>query len=131
MKMDIIRFAGGILLIALICQVIRRYLPEYAMVVVLGASVILLPIVFSGVLPIFAQVEELFELTGLPDSYGAVLVKCLGICLITQLASEACRDVGEQALAGKIELAAKVSMVLLALPLFSAVLSVVASLTDG
>ena len=37
----------------------------------------------------------------MPGEYGLILFKALGICLITQLASDACRDAGEAALASK------------------------------
>ena len=128
--MNLFQLSVCILLVALLCQMLRRYLPEYAMLVTLGAGKLILLLNYSVILPIFRQVEHLFALTHLPESYAAILLKTLGICLITQFASDACRDVGETSLAGKIEFAAKVSMLLLALPLFSTVLTVVSSLVD-
>lgn len=46
------------------------------------------------------------ELTGLTGDYAAVLFKAVGICLLTQLAGDVCRDSGESSIGSKTELAA-------------------------
>ena len=48
----------------------------------------------------------------------STVVKSLGICYLTQLASETCRDSGYSAIATKIELTGKVTIILMALPMF-------------
>ena len=47
-----------------------------------------------------------------------ILLKTLGVCFLTQLSADSCRDAGEGALAAKVELAGKLFIVILALPLF-------------
>ena len=51
-----------------------------------------------------------------------MVVKCLGVCILTELASNTCRDAGEQAIGAKVELAGKVTLVLVSLPLFQRLL---------
>ena len=60
--------------------------------------------------------------------YVQILFKALGICLITQIACDACRDLGETAVASKVEAAGKISVLLISLPLFEQILAVVGSL---
>ena len=48
-----------------------------------------------------------------------------------QLAADACRDAGENAMAAKAELAGKAAMLLLSLPLFEKVAELAASLIGG
>lgn len=67
----------------------------------------------------------------MPGEYGLILFKALGICLITQLASDACRDAGEAALASKADLAGKVTLLVLALPLFQKIGELAVSLING
>ncbi len=50
---------------------------------------------------------------------------------MTQLASDACSDAGEKALAAKAELAGKLAMLLIALPLFEKVAEMAVSLMNG
>ena len=68
---------------------------------------------------------------GLPAEYLRVIFRAVGICLLTQLAADTCRDAGEQSLAAKAELAGKCFMLLLALPLFERLLSLVTGLIRG
>ena len=53
----------------------------------------------------------------LPEA-GSILLKSLGICLITQIACDTCRDIGETAIASRLETAGKAAMLLLILPMF-------------
>ena len=59
------------------------------------------------------------------------MFKALGICLLSQLAADACRDAGENAMAEKAELAGKVFLLLLALPLFEKIAELALTLING
>ena len=56
------------------------------------------------------------------------IFKGLGICILAELASQSCKDVGENAIALKAELAGKVALVLISMPLFSKLLKIISSL---
>ena len=58
----------------------------------------------------------------------AVIIKSLGICYITQLAADTCKDAGEGAMAGRIELSGRVAVLILALPMFTALLQIAVGL---
>ena len=73
--------------------------------------------------PLLAQMHQLFELAGLPQTYIAVLWKALGICYVTQLAGDVCRDSREEALCSVVHMAGKIALMLQALPLIRALLS--------
>lgn len=77
---------------------------------------------------ISSALSELFEQTGLNDEYFKIIVKCLGICYVTQLGCDCCRDCGEAALASQLELTGKASMLIVSLPLFRAAVELVRSL---
>ena len=62
------------------------------------------------------------------DVCQTVLLKALAVCYITQLASDCCRDSGESAVAGKIEFAGKIAVLLIAVPLFESILGIVKDL---
>lgn len=54
---------------------------------------------------------------------GETVMKALGIAYLTNITSSVCRDCGENGLAGGVEAVGRVELLLLALPLFSDVLS--------
>lgn len=49
------------------------------------------------------------------------LLKTLGVCVVSKTCSDVCRDVGQSAIAGVVELAGILSSLLCALPLLTAV----------
>ena len=71
------------------------------------AGVIALLAILKTAAPAIAQLQSLLEGAALPQAYTAILFKALGICLLTQLTADACRDAGETALAAKAELTGK------------------------
>ncbi|MCD8094908.1 MAG: stage III sporulation AC/AD family protein [Ruminococcus sp.] len=71
---------------------------------------------------------ELFEQTDLDDDYLKIIFKSLGICYVTQLGCDCCRDCGENALASQLELAGKAALIITAFPLFTAAVEIIKSL---
>lgn len=64
------------------------------------------------------------------SAYLKIMFKVLGIALITQIISDLCRDSGESALASQTEVAAKIFIVALILPLLQAVVKVITGLAS-
>ena len=130
--MDIVTIAGVVVVAAFLAVILRQQRPEQALAVSLAAGLGILALVVSKALPVIDTLRELLESAALPVEYGAILFKALGICLLTQLAADACRDAGEAALASKAELAGKLLLLTLALPLFEKIAQTAASLiSDG
>lgn len=119
----------GVGLVAMIMAVtLRQYRPEFALLVSLASGVVILIGVVRGILPVVEQVQTIFQSTQMPAAYLQVLFKALGICFLTQIACDACRDAGEGAIGAKVELAGKVAVLVISLPLFVQVLTIVRGL---
>lgn len=122
----------GIAVIATVLSVmLKKYNPEYSMVIGLMAGIYIIGVILSKVHPAISQINSLISATKIQPQYAIILFKSLGICFITQFASDACKDAGEVGLSGKIELAGKVSIVLICLPLFEEVINTVLKLIGG
>ncbi len=74
------------------------------------------------------SITELFDSTGLDEDYLKIIFKSLGICYITQLGCDCCKDCGENALSSQLALVGKAALVITALPLFEAVIEIIRSL---
>ncbi len=116
---------------AFLALLLRRQLPEYGLLIGLIAGALVLTVVVTQAQPLFSTLNGLLESAGVPGDYGARMFKALGICLLTQLAADACRDAGESGLAGKAELVGKISLLILALPLFESIAQTSAALIGG
>ena len=59
-----------------------------------------------------------------------MLIKTVGICALAGFTSDACRDTGNSSLASKVEFAARITIVISALPLINTVLTTVKDLLN-
>ena len=119
--MWIIAAAAAGLVGTVLALILGQYRPEFRMLVT--AAVTLLLMAMEQLSPVLEQLRSTMELTGLTGDYAAILFKAVGICLLTQLAGDVCRDSGESSIASKIELAGRAAILLTAMPLIQEVLA--------
>ncbi len=119
--MDIVAVSAVILISAVISVTLKKYVPEYSIILNISAGLIIAAVLLSNFLPVINQVKNLFSHTKIPGEYGIILFKSLGICFIAQFVSDSCKDANENALASKVEFAGKIGIVTAALPLFEKV----------
>ena len=103
---------------AVLALTLRQSQPAYATVLTLSAGILLLGAAITAAVPLIGRVSALLDNSVVDSRYTSVLLKALGISLLTQTAADVCRDAGETALAAKAELGGQVLMLLCALPLF-------------
>ena len=112
---------------AAFCAVaLKKYSPEISIVIAIAAGAILVVSILSRTMPVVRSLQQLTDSIGLDPQYGVVLMKTIGICFLCQFTSDACKDAGQNALAAKVELAAKIAVLLLALPLMENILQMTA-----
>lgn len=129
--MELMNLVMAAVVAAFLAVILRRYLPEQALAVGLIGGAIILAAAGIGAEPVLDEIRVMLSDGGVPEEYVTVLFKALGVCLLTQLAADACRDAGEQGLAAKAEFAGKIAMLVLALPLFRKVGDIALSLIQG
>ena len=115
---------------AVICVVINQYKPEYTVLVSLATGMILLILAVPYLSSILDYVNEFISLGKIDVAYAKIVVKALGICVVTHLASDTCKDCGQTSIASKIELGGKVSILAISIPLFVSVLETVQKLIN-
>ncbi len=111
-----LKYCGAALLALVGVIVLRGQKSEFAGLVSLAASVILLGASVAIFLPVIEFVFEAVDGTGFGE-YLSTLTKALGITLAVQLSADVCRDAGEVSLASKLELVGKAEILVLCLPL--------------
>ena len=126
--MNIIAIASSALIAAVLSVVLKQYKPEYSMFISIAAGILIFLSVITAINPILDFIGELTDKAGLDGIYGEVLIKSLAICYITQLACDCCKDAGESAIAGKLQIAGKIAILLIALPMFKSLAEIVTGL---
>lgn len=126
--MDITSLVGIAVLSAVLCIIVRQYKPEMALGVSIACGILIMCSVISMLAPAAELISQLTASAGLDCGYTRTLFKALAVCYITQLGSDCCKDAGESAIAGKVELAGKAAVVVISLPVFSSLAEVVMKL---
>ena len=115
---------------AVLSLVLKQYKPEYSMFISLASGILIFISVIAAINPIIRYITELTENAGLGGMYAEVLLKSLAVCYLTQLASDCCKDAGETAIAGKLQIAGKIAVLIMALPIFKSITEIIMGLID-
>lgn len=112
----------GVGICALVCvMVIKELRKDYVPLFMIGFSVIML----SYLIPkIGGAVDFLTECAELADGERiAVVIRALGVTYLTSTAVEICKASGEQSVGNMIELAGRIEILMLCIPLFRELLN--------
>lgn len=115
---------------ALICVVLSQYKPEFTALAGICTGLIILLLTLPQVSSVFEYITQITQIGEIGTSYSLTIAKSLGICIITQLASDTCKDCGQSSLASKIELGGKVSVLLISMPIFTSLIETVKKLVN-
>ena len=116
MKMDILQISGLALTAVALAVLLRQYRAEYAMALGLMVSVVVLLALMPVLKETMSLLMNIASNSGASQTVG-VIVKSLGIAFVAGIAADVCRDAGESAMASKVELAGKVAILSMAMPM--------------
>jgi len=105
---------GGILAVF-----VKKYSPEYAFQVSLVTGLVILVLILDYLIYAVDFVKKLVAKYNVPFEYLTIVLKVIGIAYLSEFAVNLLKDVGENSIAAKVEIAAKIIIVVISLPLFS------------
>ena len=108
-----------------LAAVLKSVKSEMTMLVAAGVSVLILFYILSGLSVIVEQLKMLQGYIGISGKYIGILVKMIGISYMTQLAADICRDNGQTAVAGQLEVFCKITIAALGMPVVLTLFEVV------
>lgn len=120
--MTVIKLCGIAVLGVCATLIMRAAKSELAPPVAALTGIIILFSAVSSIYPVVTFASEITEGNSY-SLYFSVILRALGIGILVQSASDLCRDNGENAIASKLEFAAKVGIILLGLPVIREILS--------
>ncbi|MDP9728748.1 stage III sporulation protein AD [Alicyclobacillus tengchongensis] len=115
--MHIMQLVGFGLSATILATVLRSYAPQFAMLVALLAGILLFTSVIQNISVVLDMLRGLSSSAHIDSGFFSTVLKIIGIAYIVEFAGQVARDAGEGALASKIELAGKISIVILAIPI--------------
>ncbi len=129
--MDIVKIAFWGILTVLLYGLLRQLKPEIAPLVVLGGAAVILITLADSLFDVSGSVDEMMSLAGLEKENVSILMKALGICVVTQFAADVCYDNSCSSIAAAVELAGRVGAIALAMPMIKTVAQLAIGLING
>jgi len=120
--MEIIQIVGLGLIGAILAVILRQQKPELALMLSIGVGVLLFLTVIGQISAVFNTLRDLASQANISMVYIGTILKIVGIAYIADFGAQICRDSGEGALASKVEFAAKILVLVMAVPIIIAVL---------
>jgi len=129
--MNIVSICAVAIVSAILSITIKRHNSELAILISIGAAVVILISVIEYVLTGIDTVSDILAQANISAENIMILLKVMGICFITEFTCDCTKEAGLDALSGNIAIAGKILVLVTAMPMFTKILSVVTSLTGG
>jgi stage III sporulation protein AD len=120
---DIMQVVGLGLVVAVLAVILRGSKPEMAVMLGIAAGIIIFLSMIGKINSVLEVLKDLSSRANLSMVYLGTILKIVGIAYIADFGAQICRDAGEGAVASKIEFAAKIIVLVLAVPIVVAVLN--------
>lgn len=110
---------------AILLIIVRKERPELAILLSLAASVLILAGLMKNISQILTVFETLAAKAQINYGYLKMVVKIVGLAYLAGFGAQICRDAGENSMAAKIELAGKIFILSLGLPIMLGLLEMI------
>jgi stage III sporulation protein AD len=126
--MEIIQIVGLGFIVTLLILIIRSQRPEIAVQLSITLATVIFLLVLAKIEVVLNLFRDLADKASISQMYLNTILKIIGIAYITEFGAQVCRDAGEGAVAGKIEFAGKVLVMVMAIPIIALVLETIVRL---
>ena len=123
--MEIIKIIGIGLISLVIILILRQYKPEYAIYVSLIAGILILTLSLGELTGVINLLRDISSKANINTKFLSLLLKITGISFLTEFAVSISKDSGETAIANKIDLGGKVLIIVISIPIITALLETV------
>ena len=126
--MDILQIVCIGIIAVTLSATIKAQRPEIALQVNIITGIIIFLVVAVKLSVVIEFIEDFSKKADIDFTYITILLKIVGIAYIAEFGAEVCKDAGESSIASKIELAGKVTIMILSVPIISSLLEMVVKL---
>lgn len=126
--MEILKIVALALTGVILAALMKEINKEISIYIILATVIILFLSIINRITDIFLFLEGIYENVTYGKIFFPVILKVLAVAYITDFAAQMCKDAGEGAIGAKVELAGKVIIFYLAIPILTAILELIGSL---
>jgi len=113
------------LVTTIIIVTVKQQRPDIALLISLAGGTVILTFVVSSLSVVIETISNLFNKSNMDSVYITTILKVIGIAYLADFGAQLCKDAGESAIAAKIELGGKILILLLAIPILTALMELI------
>jgi stage III sporulation protein AD len=125
---EIMQIVGLGLIAAILSLLIKEHKPIFAFLLSLFAGALIFLFLIGKIADVIRVLQNLAEHSGINSVYLKTVLKIVGIAYIAEFGAQIVRDTGQEAVAAKIELAGKILILFMAIPIFRIIIETVMKL---
>ena len=126
--MEVVKIFGVSIFAVAMIIVLKNQRPEMALMLSIATGVMIMLFAIYKMSSIVNILNELISKSGVNKDFLFIIVKVIGIAYIVEFGKNICIDAGQSAIATKLEMAGKVIIVVLTLPLISSLVNLLTGL---
>ena len=123
--MDILQIVGLGIIATILIVVLKAQRPELAIQISIITGIVIFILIVNKLSAVLNLLTGFANRAHIDMSYMGLLLKIIGIAYISEFGAEVCKDAGEGSIASKIELAGKVTVIILAVPIVTSLLNLI------
>lgn len=126
--MDIIQIVGLGMVATILSLVIKEQKPMFAFILATFTGVMIFLFLISKIAGVIRVLEKLAVEANLNMVFLETILKIIGIAYIAEFGAQVTRDAGQGAIASKIELAGKILILVMAIPIIQVLIETIIGL---
>ena len=123
--MEILKVSAFALIAVVMIVLIKQEKKEIGVTISIFASVVFAVYAIIKLEDVVKLIFDLVENAGVNAKYLEIILKVVGIAYIIELTKDVCVDSGESALGSKVEMAGKIIIVSMTIPIITGVIEVI------
>ncbi|AUS08528.1 stage III sporulation protein AD [Laceyella sacchari] len=123
--MEIIQVVGLGLIATFLILIIKEQKPIFAFLLAAFVGVIIFISIAGKIAEVLGVLQSLAHQARVNDLFLETILKIIGIAYIAEFGAQVTRDAGQGAIASKIELAGKVLIMVMAIPIITVIIETV------
>jgi len=125
---EIFKIIGLALATTIAVIIVKQTKPELAIFVGVAGSILIFIYIINLLEQVFDVFNYILESTNINGEMFAILLKIVGVGYITEFSANLCIDSGNSAIASKLQLAGKLVIFVLAIPIITTLIDMIVGL---
>ncbi|WP_419394368.1 stage III sporulation protein AD [Cytobacillus praedii] len=129
--MEILQIVGVALVATFLALIVKEQKPNFAFLLIVFVGCTIFLFLVDQIYAIIHMIEQIAVNAKINMMYIETILKVIGIAYIVEFAAQITKDAGQGAIASKIELAGKILILAMAIPILTVMIETIIQMIPG